>query len=139
MVSGTAGRPRPCPPRTAQPATPARVPGRRRWPRRLAYVFLIGYAMLMFVPFAWSVITSFKTLPDSVQLSLIPDPFTLDAYDYVFNELDPSLPRLFFNSGLIAGAVTLTQRRPRAASPATPSRGCGSRVARCCSSSSWPR
>ena len=93
---------------TAQPATQTRVPGRRRWPRRLAYIVLIGYAILMFVPFAWSLITSFKTLPDSVQLSLIPDPFTLQAYDYVFNELDPSLPRLFFNSGLIAGAVTVS-------------------------------
>ena len=81
---------------------------RRRWPRRLAYVFLIGYALLMFVPFAWSLITSFKTLPDSVQLSLFPDPFTLDAYDYVFNKLDPPLPLLFFNSGLIAGVVTVT-------------------------------
>ena len=62
----------------------------------------------MFVPFVWSLITSFKTLPDSVQLTVIPDPFTLDAYDYVFNKLDPPLPRLFFNSGLIAGAVTVT-------------------------------
>ena len=69
---------------------------------------LIGYAILMFVPFAWSLITSFKTLPDSVQLSIIPDPFTLEAYDFVFNKLDPSLPRLFFNSGLIAGAVTVS-------------------------------
>ena len=93
------------------PTTQARVPGRRRrrrWPRRIAYVVLIGYAILMFVPFAWSLITSFKTLPDSVQLTIIPDPFTLQAYDYVFNELDPPLPRLFFNSGLIAGAVTVT-------------------------------
>ena len=31
--------------------------------RRVAYVFLIGYALLMFVPFAWTVITSFKTVP----------------------------------------------------------------------------
>ena len=94
---------------TARPEVPAGIVGRRRrWPRRLAYVFLIGYALLMFVPFAWSLITSFKTLPDSVQLTIIPDPFTLDAYDYVFNQLDPSLPQLFFNSGLIAGAVTLT-------------------------------
>jgi multiple sugar transport system permease protein len=81
---------------------------RRRWPRRLAYVLLVGYAIVMFIPFAWSVITSFKTLPDSVQLTVIPNPFTLDAYDYVFNKLDPSLPRLFFNSGVIAGAVTVT-------------------------------
>jgi multiple sugar transport system permease protein len=71
-------------------------------------VFLIGYALLMFVPFAWSLITSFKTLPDSVRLTLIPNPFTLDGYDNVFNELDPSLPRLFFNSGLIAVVVTLS-------------------------------
>lgn len=92
----------------ARSATQARVPGRRRWPLRLAYVFLIGYALLMFVPFVWSVITSFKTLPDSVQLSVIPNPFTLEAYDYIFNKLDPPLPRLFFNSGLIAGAVTIT-------------------------------
>ena len=81
---------------------------RRRWPRRLAYVFLIGYALLMFVPFVWSLVTSFKTLPDSVQLTLIPDPFTLDAYDYVFNKLEPPLPRLFFNSGIIATSVTLS-------------------------------
>ncbi|MFL5670968.1 MAG: carbohydrate ABC transporter permease [Chloroflexota bacterium] len=62
----------------------------------------------MFVPFVWSLVTSFKTLPDSVQLTLIPDPFTLDAYDYVFNQLDPPLPRLFFNSGIIATSVTLS-------------------------------
>jgi multiple sugar transport system permease protein len=62
----------------------------------------------MFVPFVWSLVTSFKTLPDSVQLTLIPDPFTFDAYNYVFNELDPPLPRLFFNSGIIATSVTLS-------------------------------
>ena len=48
--------------------------------RIVIYVLLIGYALLMFMPFAWSVITSFKTLPDSVQLTFIPDPFTLDAW-----------------------------------------------------------
>ncbi|HEV8404037.1 MAG TPA: carbohydrate ABC transporter permease [Candidatus Limnocylindrales bacterium] len=81
---------------------------RSRWPRRLAYAFLIGYAILMFTPFAWSLITSFKTLPDSVTLNIIPDPFTTDAYRYLFTELDPPLPRLFLNSAIIAGAVTLT-------------------------------
>ena len=89
-------------------APPRLAGGRRRWPRRLAYVVLVGYALLMFVPFAWSLITSFKTLPDSVQLTLIPNPFTLDAYTYVFTQLDPALPRLFFNSGIIAGVVTVT-------------------------------
>jgi multiple sugar transport system permease protein len=83
-------------------------PPRGRWRRRIAYVVLIGYAAIMFIPFVFSLITSFKTLPDSVLLTFIPDPFTIDAYDEVFNRLDPSLPRLFFNSGLIAAVVTTT-------------------------------
>ncbi len=94
--------------RTAGESAASAPAGRRRWPRRVAYAVLIGYALLMFVPFAWSLVTSFKTLPDSVKLTFIPDPFTLAAYDFIFNKLDPPLPRLFFNSGLIAGAVTIT-------------------------------
>jgi multiple sugar transport system permease protein len=93
---------------TAPVAVPVGQARGARWRRVVAYILLIGWSLLMFVPFAWSVITSFKTLPDSVQLTIIPDPFTLDAYDYVFNKLDPPLPRLFFNSGIIAGAVTLS-------------------------------
>jgi multiple sugar transport system permease protein len=95
-------------PRSAAAAESLPAGSRNPWPRRIAYVFLIGYALLMFVPFVWSLVTSFKTLPDSVRLTFIPDPFTLDAYNVVFNELDPSLPRLFFNSGLIAVAVTVS-------------------------------
>jgi multiple sugar transport system permease protein len=79
-----------------------------RWRRRIAYAFLIAYALLMFVPFAWSVITSFKTLPDSVRLTILPDPFTLSAWEYAFTQLTPPLPRLFFNSAIIAAVVTVT-------------------------------
>jgi multiple sugar transport system permease protein len=79
-----------------------------RWRRRIAYVLLIGYAILMFIPFAWSVVTSFKTLPDSVKMSFIPDPFTLQAWEYAWNEMQPPLPQLFLNSTVIAIAVTLT-------------------------------
>jgi multiple sugar transport system permease protein len=76
--------------------------------RRVAYVFLIGYALLMFIPFAWTVITSFKTVPDSVQMTLIPQPFTLEGWRTAWTEVDPPLPRLFFNSFLLAGSVMLT-------------------------------
>jgi len=79
-----------------------------RWRRRIAYTLLIGYAILMFVPFAWSVVTSFKTLPDSVKMSFIPNPFTLQAWQYAWNEMQPPLPILFVNSTLIAVVVTLT-------------------------------
>jgi multiple sugar transport system permease protein len=76
--------------------------------RRLAYVLLIGYALLMFVPFAWTVITSFKTLPDSTRLTLIPDPITVAPWEYVFNSLNPSVVVLFANSFAIAIVVTIS-------------------------------
>ena len=81
---------------------------RSRWRRRLAYAVMIVYAVLMFTPFVWSVITSFKTQPDAVQLTFVPQPFTLDGWQYLFERLDPSLIRLFANSAGIALAVTLS-------------------------------
>ncbi|MEO6208429.1 MAG: hypothetical protein ABIP77_10820, partial [Candidatus Limnocylindrales bacterium] len=80
----------------------------RKWRKRLAYVLLIGYAVLMFVPFAWSVITSFKTLPDALHLTFLPQPVTTEAYSYVFNTLDPSILVLFWNSVVLATIVTIS-------------------------------
>jgi len=76
--------------------------------RRVAYALMIGYALLMFVPFLWTVVTSLKTLPDSTRLTLIPEPVTTAAYAYVFANLDPSIFRMFFNSFVIAIAVTVS-------------------------------
>jgi multiple sugar transport system permease protein len=78
------------------------------WRRRIAYGVLTAYALLMFVPFVWSVITSFKTQTDAVRLTFIPDPFTTQGWEMAFTQLRPPLPVLFFNSFLIAGVVTLT-------------------------------
>jgi multiple sugar transport system permease protein len=78
------------------------------WRRRIAYALMIGYAVLMFVPFTWSIITSFKTQADSVNLSVIPQPFTTEGWRYLFERLDPSLLRLFANSFGIAITVTLS-------------------------------
>lgn len=80
----------------------------RRVRRGLAYGFLIAYALLMFVPFVWTIVTSFKTNPDALQMTFIPQPFTTTGWENAFTTLNPSLPRLFFNSALIAGAVTTT-------------------------------
>ena len=76
--------------------------------RRLAYAVLIGYGLLMLLPFTWTVITSFKTDPDALRLTLIPDPFTLQGWETAFTRLDPPLPRLFLNSVIVAGAVTVS-------------------------------
>jgi multiple sugar transport system permease protein len=69
---------------------------------------MITYAILMFTPFAWSVITSFKTQPDAIRLTVVPDPPTLDAWRYVFEKLQPSIFRLFLNSFALALAITIS-------------------------------
>jgi multiple sugar transport system permease protein len=88
--------------------TESGIPGDqgRRIRRGVAYAFLIGYALLMFVPFAWTVITSFKTQPDALQMTIIPDPFSLQGWEHAFTQLKPPLPRLFLNSAIVAIAVT---------------------------------
>jgi multiple sugar transport system permease protein len=81
---------------------------RVNWRRRLAYAVMIGYAILMFTPFAWSLITSFKTQADSVNLTIIPQPITTEGWDYLFQRLNPSIFRLFANSFGLALAITLS-------------------------------
>ena len=106
-------------PRTPAPARPSTTATRRsaahagdtgaKWRRRIAYLFLIGYAVLLFVPFTWSVVTSFKTLPDSVHLTLIPQPFTTAGWEFAFHAARRRrIQVLFFNSLIIATAVTIT-------------------------------
>jgi multiple sugar transport system permease protein len=104
MPASTAGA-------SAAPAAPVVAPVGDKavhWRRRAALALMIGYAILMFTPFAWSLITSFKTLPDAVRLTFIPQPFTLDAWHYVFEKLDPSIFRLFLNSAALALTITLS-------------------------------
>ena len=76
--------------------------------RTAAYVLLAAYTLLVFAPFAWSVITSFKTLPDSVTLGLLPHPATTYGYQKAFRQLNPPLSVLLLNSTLIATTVTVT-------------------------------
>ncbi len=69
---------------------------------------MIAYAVLMFVPFAWSIITSFKTLPDSVRMTFIPDPFTTQGWEFAITKLNPPITTLFLNSAVIAAVVTIS-------------------------------
>lgn len=70
----------------------------------VAYVVLIVVAFLMFVPFVFSVTTSFKTLPDSNALLSArglfwPATLTSEAYHKVFQS---NIDRWFFNSVFVA-------------------------------------
>jgi len=82
-------------------------PREGRGRRALAYVLLTAWALLMFVPFAWTIITSLKDRPETFSISLPASP-DLDGYLYAWNSVDPGLPQLFLNSLGLAGAVTLS-------------------------------
>ena len=86
---------------------PAGIPGRRgqSGPRIVVYVVLILVALLFFVPFLWSVSTSFKTLPESVQgFELLPNDPTLKGYRDALSDFN--FARYMANSAFLAVAVT---------------------------------
>jgi multiple sugar transport system permease protein len=85
-----------------------KIPDRADSPRDVAlkifaYAVLIFVALVMFVPFAFSVSTSFKTVAETTQLTLgnmfWPETVTTRAYDTAF---DSNIGRWFLNSVLVA-------------------------------------
>ena len=93
----------------AGPAPSLIVPPRTlgaRLRRIVIYVILVAVALLFFTPFFWSVSTSLKTLPESVQgFDLLPDNPTLDAYRNALGEFN--FARYTANSAFLAVMVTL--------------------------------
>jgi multiple sugar transport system permease protein len=89
--------------------TPTGIPGRatseRIW-KFIAYTALIGLALLFFVPFLWSLSTSFKPLPETANFSLLPHTWTVASYREVWTKFD--FARYMGNSALLAGTITFT-------------------------------
>jgi multiple sugar transport system permease protein len=83
------------------------LPREGRWRRGVAYALLTAWALLMFVPFTWSIITSLKDRPEVMSLSLPATP-DVDAYVYAWGSISPGLPQMFLNSLGLAAAVTLS-------------------------------
>jgi multiple sugar transport system permease protein len=90
---------------TAPVAVPVGQARGARWRRAIAYVLLIGWSLLMFVPFAWSVLTSLKDRPEAFSMALPASP-DFEAYVQIWNGIDPGLPQMFANSMGLALAVT---------------------------------
>jgi multiple sugar transport system permease protein len=82
------------------------VPRNRRELVRKAvlYALLTAIALLFFVPFIWSITTSFKTIPDSVNVNLIPHPWTTQAWHDIWHNYD--FPTYIKNSLFLAVVVT---------------------------------
>jgi multiple sugar transport system permease protein len=87
----------------AQPLVPPK-PRSEIARRVLVYVLLLLVSLLFFVPFIWSISTSFKTLPDTQNYNLIPHPFTTSAWKTVWTQYD--FKRYIANSFFLAIVIT---------------------------------
>ena len=88
---------------------PTGIPGRarsERIQRIAAYVAMFGIAVLFFVPFLWSLSTSFKPLPETANFSLLPHDWTVAGYRHALG--DYNFGRYMANSALVSAAVTFT-------------------------------
>jgi multiple sugar transport system permease protein len=92
---------------TAAAATEPFIPGRERADvarRTILYVLIAFVALVFFVPFVWTLFTSFKTIPDSVNVHLIPHPWTSSAWRTVWTQYDFKL--YIKNSLFLAVVIT---------------------------------
>ena len=89
----------------AEPFVPVR-PRSQIVHRVVLYALLASVSLLYFVPFIWSVVTSFKTIPDSVNVTLIPHPFTTEGWRELWTQYDFKL--YLRNSLFLAVVVTAT-------------------------------
>ncbi len=72
--------------------------------RVLVYTLLVGVALLFFVPFVWTIATSFKTIPDSVNVTFLPHPWTTQAWHDIWANY--SFPTYIENSLFLAVVIT---------------------------------
>jgi multiple sugar transport system permease protein len=87
----------------AQPLVPPK-PRSEIARRVLVYALLLLVSLIFFVPFIWSVSTSFKTLPDTQNYNFIPHPFTTAAWKTVWTQYD--FKRYIGNSLFLAVVIT---------------------------------
>jgi len=81
-------------------------PGAERVARIILYLLLLAIGLFYLLPFFWTISTSFKTLPESVQgFVLIPHHPTLDGYRTVF--VTGHFAHYAFNSAVFAISSTL--------------------------------
>ena len=73
----------------------------------ILYVGLILYAIITFLPFAWALSASFKTLSEIIVggINFIPQQFTLDNYKTIFFK-EPLFGRWLVNSVFVAVFIT---------------------------------
>jgi multiple sugar transport system permease protein len=71
----------------------------------LLYTIMTAVAAIFFLPFLWTVITSFKTLQDSTNFNLIPHPWTTSAWHDLWTNPSYHFPTWIKNSLFLAAVV----------------------------------
>jgi multiple sugar transport system permease protein len=89
---------------TPEPYIPRKA--RRDVARKLLlYTIMIAVAAIFFLPFLWTIITSFKTLQDSTNFNLIPHPWTTHAWHDLWTNPSYHFPTWIKNSLFLAAVV----------------------------------
>ena len=68
-------------------------------------MLISSISLIFFVPFIWTLATSFKTLPDTAVFTLIPSQWTTSAWHTVWVDYD--FPTYIKNSFFLAIVITL--------------------------------
>ncbi len=81
-----------------------------RWIEGLIFVLLAAFSVAMFYPFLWLIFSSFKTGADIVRIpvTLLPQEWTLSAYQLVMDPNRANLPRAYLNSILVTVGTVAT-------------------------------
>jgi multiple sugar transport system permease protein len=82
------------------------IPGRPRSEvgrKVFLYALYLAIAVIFLVPFLYTIVTSFKALPDSVNVTLIPHPWTTSAWHAIWTEFD--FPTYIKNSLFLAAVI----------------------------------
>jgi multiple sugar transport system permease protein len=73
--------------------------------KALLYAAVLVVAAIFFVPFLWTVITSFKTIPDAVNVTSLPHPWTTAAWHTVWSQ--DNFPTYIKNSLFLAAVIVV--------------------------------
>ena len=92
---------------TVAAAEPFVPPRRRSEVARKAffYAVIVLVAALFFIPFIYTLTTSFKTLPDAANVTFIPHPWTTSAWHTIWTQYD--FKTYIKNSVFLAVVVTV--------------------------------
>ena len=73
--------------------------------KALLYAVMLAVAALFIVPFLWDLITSFKSIPDTTAVTLIPHPWTTSAWHELWTNPTYDFPKWIENSFFLVAVI----------------------------------